>query len=144
MQFYLWLKTLHIIAVVAWFAGLFYIFRLFVYHVKHRDNPAIAQAYAEMERKLLYIIMHPAMLMTLLFGILLITQNPAVLYASWFHIKLGLVLLLIGYQIFAGVTQRRFARGDFFLSERACRMINEVPTILLIGIVILAVLKPGI
>lgn len=142
MQFYLWLKALHIISVVAWFAGLFYIFRLFVYHVKHRDNPEMARAYGEMERKLLYMIMHPAMLMTILFGLLLISQNPAVLRAPWFHLKLGLVLLLIAYQIFAGITQKRFARGDFFLSERACRIINEVPTVVLIAIVILTVVKP--
>jgi protoporphyrinogen IX oxidase len=143
MFFYLWLKAFHLIAMVAWFAGLFYIFRLFVYHVKHKNNPEITQAYVEMERKLIYIIIHPAMLMTILFGILLISQNPPVLRASWFHLKLALVLLLIGYQIFAGITQKRFARGDFFLSERACRIINEVPTLILIAVVILAVIKPG-
>jgi putative membrane protein len=142
MQFYLWLKALHLIAMVAWFAGLFYIFRLFVYHVKHQGNTEMARAYAEMERKLLYIIMHPAMLMTILFGVLLISQNPAVLRAPWFHLKLGLVFLLIAYQIFAGITQKRFARGDYFLSERACRLINEVPTVILIAVVILAVIKP--
>jgi putative membrane protein len=142
MSFYLWLKAFHIIAVVAWFAGLFYIFRLFVYHVKHRDNPSIAQAYVEMERKLIYLIMHPAMLLTILFGVLLISQNPTVLRAPWFHLKLGLVALLIAYQVFAGVTQKRFARGDYFLSERACRLINEVPTLILIAVVILAVIKP--
>jgi putative membrane protein len=142
MQFYLWLKALHIISVVAWFAGLFYIFRLFVYHVKHRDHPEMARSYSVMEYKLIYIIMHPAMLMTILFGVLLISQNPAVLRAPWFHLKLGLVLLLIAYQIFAGITQKRFARGDYFLSERACRIINEVPTLVLIAVVILAVVKP--
>lgn len=143
MLAYLWLKAFHIIFMVTWFAGLFYIFRLFVYHVKHRDNPAMGKAYGEMERKLLYIIMHPAMLMTILLGILLIALNPSVLQARWFLLKLGLVVLLIGYQIFAGITQKRFARGDFFLSEKSCRRINEIPTIILIGVVILAVVKPG-
>lgn len=139
---YLWLKTFHIIFMVAWFAGLFYIFRLFVYHAKYRDQANMRQAYALMERKLLYVIMHPAMLLTLLLGVLLIALNPPVLRAPWFHAKLLGVAGLIGYQIFAGITAKRFARGDFFLSERACRFINEVPTLLLIAIVILVVVKP--
>ncbi len=143
MTLYLWLKAFHIIFMVAWFAGLFYIFRLFVYHTKFRDQKNLCEAYGLMERRLLFLIMHPAMLMTIILGILLIALNPAVLRAPWFHAKLGLVLLLIAYQIFAGITCRRFAAGHFFLSEKACRVINEVPTLMLIGIVILAVVKPG-
>jgi len=144
MTFYLVLKALHIIFMVAWFAGLFYIFRLFVYHAKYRDQPEMCRAYSLMERKLLYIIMHPAMLLTVLFGLLLISQNPAVLSAHWFYLKMILVAVLIAYQIFAGITHKRFSRGDFFLSERACRLINEIPTIILIGVVFLVVLKPVI
>ena len=139
---YLWLKAFHIIFMVAWFAGLFYIFRLFVYHTKFKDQEGMRQAYALMERKLLYIIMHPAMLLTLLLGIMLIALNPSVMRAPWFHVKLLGVALLIAYQIFAGITAKRLARGDFFLSEKACRIINEVPTILLITIVIMVVVKP--
>jgi putative membrane protein len=143
MSLYLWLKAFHLIFMVAWFAGLFYIFRLFVYHAKYQDQESMGTAYSLMERKLLYLIMHPAMLMTLLFGVLLISLNPSVLSAPWFHAKLALVVLLIAYQIFAGITHRRFARGNFFLSEKACRWINEIPTLILIGVVILAVVKPG-
>ncbi len=139
---YLWLKSFHIISLVAWFAGLFYIFRLFVYHVKFRDQSEVSTAYTLMEWRLIYLVTHPAMLLTLLSGFLLVTVNPSVLRAPWFHAKMGLVLLLIAYQIFAGITHARFARGNFFLSERLCRIINEVPTLLLIGIVILAVVKP--
>jgi putative membrane protein len=139
---YLWLKALHLIFMVAWFAGLFYIFRLFVYHAKFQDRPEMREAYGLMERKLLYLIMHPAMALTILFGFLLITQNPAVLRAPWFHAKLALVFLLVCYQVFCGITYKRFARGDFFLSEKACRIINEVPTLILIGVVILVVVKP--
>jgi len=142
MMLYQWLKALHIIAMVAWFAGLFYIFRLFVYHVKFKAQPEMCRAYEEMERKLLYMIMHPAMLATILLGSLLISQNPPVMHAHWFWLKLLCVLCLIAYQIFAGVVRRRFAQGDFFLTEKACRMINEVPTLLLIAIVILVVIKP--
>lgn len=139
---YQWIKAFHIIAMVAWFAGLFYIFRLYVYHVKHRERPGMPEAFAEMERKLLRIIMDPAMTVTLALGIALIVMNPALLKQGWLHAKLTAVVLLMGYHIFAGITRRRFARGDYFLSERACRMINEVPTLLLIVTVLMVVLKP--
>lgn len=139
---YLWLKALHLIFMVAWFAGLFYIFRLFVYHAKFKDKPEMREAYTLMERKLLYMIMHPAMALTILFGFLLIVQNPSLLQAHWFHAKLLLVFVLVCYQVFCGITHKRFARGDFFLSEKACRIINEVPTLILTGVVILVVVKP--
>jgi len=139
---YLWLKAFHIIFMVAWFAGLFYIFRLFVYHAKFKETENMRQSYAVMERKLLYVIMHPAMLLTVLLGALLIAMNPSVLRAPWFHVKLLAVAGLIAYQVFAGIVAKRFARGDFFLSERACRFINEVPTLLLFVIVIMVVVKP--
>lgn len=139
---YLWIKSLHIIFMVAWFAGLFYIFRLFVYHVKHRENQSMTEAYSVMEKKLLYAISHPAMLLTLGFGIWMIVLNPLLLKQAWLHAKLGAVALLIAYQIFSGITFRRFKKGDYFLSEKACRWINEVPTLLLVTIVFLVVLKP--
>ena len=139
---YLILKSLHLIFMVAWFAGLFYIFRLFVYHAKFKSEPKLAEAYSLMEKKLLYIIMHPAMLLTLVFGVWMIIQNPTLLKAGWLHAKFFGILLLIGYQIFAGITHKKFSRGNFFLSEKTCRIINEIPTLLLIGIVLLAVLKP--
>lgn len=141
---YLWIKAFHLIFMVAWFAGLFYIFRLFVYHVKFKDQQNMAEAYTLMERKLLYVIMHPAMLLTIGFGVTMLVMNPALLKMPWMHAKLTLAALLIAYQIYAGITHKRFARGDFRLSEKACRILNEVPTLLLIGIVLLAVLKPGI
>ncbi|MBI4412360.1 MAG: protoporphyrinogen oxidase HemJ [Deltaproteobacteria bacterium] len=139
---YLWLKAFHIIFLVAWFAGLFYIFRLFVYHVKFKDQQNRTKAYEMMEYKLLYWISHPAMTLTIFSGILMIIDNPALMKLGWLHFKLACVALLIGYQIFAGITRRKFSEGNYFLSETACRIINEVPTILLIAIVLLAVLKP--
>jgi putative membrane protein len=142
MTSYLWIKAFHLIAMVAWFAGLFYIFRLFVYHVKHKDNPQMAAAYSVMERKLLYMIMHPAMLLTLLFGVWLVTLNPDVLRSGWIQAKFFFVMVLVAYQIFCGITHKQFARGEYFLSEKACRIINEVPTLCLIIIIILAVVKP--
>ena len=102
----------------------------------------MTKAYLQMEHKLLTIIMHPSLLLTLGFGIALIFLNPSVLRAPWFHAKLGAVFFLIAYQILAVITHKRFARGDYWLSEKVCRLINEVPTILLIVIVILVVVKP--
>lgn len=139
---YQWLRAFHLIAMIAWFAGLFYIFRLFVYHVRHRSNTSLASVYATMEYRLIFFISHPAMALTIGLGIAMLVLSPAWLTQGWMHTKLLLVALLIGYQIFAGRVHKRFARGDYFLSERACRLINEVPTLLLIAIVLLAVLKP--
>ena len=142
MEIYLWLKALHLIFMVAWFAGLFYIFRLFVYHVKFKDQANMAEAYTLMERKLLYVIMHPAMSFTLIFGIWLLMVSPSLLQQGWMHAKLGCIFLLMVYQIFAGITHRKFKAGNYFLSEKACRLINEVPTFLLVAIILLAIFKP--
>jgi len=139
---YLWFKAFHIIFMVAWFAGLFYIFRLFVYHVKFREEPKLCEAYSLMERKLLYAIMHPAMALTFLFGFGMIGLNSSLWAQKWLHMKLGLVALLLGYQIFAGITHKRFKKGNFFLSEKACRFINEFPALILIAVVLLVIFKP--
>ncbi len=139
---YLWFKAFHIIFMVAWFAGLFYIFRLFVYHVKFREEPKLREAYSLMERKLLYAIMHPAMALTFLFGFGMIWLNPSLWAQKWLHMKLSLVALLLGYQIFAGITHKRFKKGNFFLSEKACRFINEFPALILIAAVLLVIFKP--
>lgn len=142
MSLYHWIKAFHLIFMVAWFAGLFYIFRLFVYHVKYRDKPEVTAAYGVMERKLLYVIMHPAMMFTLIFGLVLSWLNPSVWHWGWFHTKLLFVAILIGYQIYAGITHKRFLKGDYRLSEKACRIINELPTLCLIIIMLLVILKP--
>jgi putative membrane protein len=140
---YLWIKAFHIIFMVAWFAGLFYIFRLFVYHVKFKEDPKMAEVDSTMEKKLLYMISHPAMGATLGFGIWMLVLNPDLLKQPWMHLKLSAVLLLMAYQFFSGITFRRFRKGHYFLSEKACRVINEVPSLLLIVIVLLVILKPS-
>ncbi len=127
---------------VAWFAELFYIFRLFVYHTKHQANPELCKVFEIMEHKLIYFIGHPAMLFTIIFGITMIFKNPSLWQEKWLHAKLGLVVLLMGYQFFSGFVRRKMAKRDFFLSEKACRIINEVPALLLIAIVFLVMLKP--
>lgn len=139
---YPWFKAVHLIAMVAWFAGLFYIFRLFVYHVKHQDEPSVAATLTTMEDKLLRIIMMPAMLTTCLFGTLMIWTIPGFLRQGWLHVKLLCVVGLIAYHMFSIRVHKQFAQKEYTLSEKACRMINEAPTILLFVIVFMAVLKP--
>lgn len=136
------LKALHIISVVCWFAGLFYIFRLFVYHRQKSEDGSVAALLHVMERRLLKAIILPASITTLLSGLSLISQHPYVLFQPWFWGKMFLILLLLCYQALAWRTCSRFRDGRFDLSERACRIINEVPTIVLIGAVLLVVLRP--
>ncbi len=142
MNSYLILKSLHLISMVAWFAGLFYIFRLFVYHRMKKDSREACELLEVMERKLLSYIILPASIATAFFGTWLLALNPALLKGTWIWIKLGLVAGLLGYQVLSGVTRKRFLKKDFYLSEKACRMINELPTLILIAVVFLAVLKP--
>lgn len=142
MKLYLTLKALHIIFVIAWYAGLFYIFRLFVYHVKFKLKPDCRAAYEIMERKLINIIMKPAMVLSFVFGGSLVFLNPAILSSKWFYIKMTAVVFLIAYQVLAEVTRRHFADGHFYLSEKACRWLNEIPTLVLFVAVFMVILKP--
>jgi putative membrane protein len=130
-----------VIAVIAWYAGLFYIFRLYVYHVQKRDEPAVVATLEVMERRLLRAIMVPAMIVTLAMGIWMLVLNPSLLRMPWMHTKLLGVVLLLGYHGLASHTRKRFAKGDFYLTETACRFINEVPTVLLFLIVISVIVR---
>ena len=139
---YLWLKALHIIAIVCWFAGLFYLPRLFVYHAMSEDAPS-RERFCVMERKLYRGIMTPASLAALALGIWMLILNPA-LFASggWMHAKLTLVALLIGYHHWCGALLKRFARGENSHGHVFYRWFNEVPVLFLLAIVILVVVKP--
>jgi putative membrane protein len=139
---YLWLKAGHVIAVIAWYAGLFYIFRLFVYHVQQRDQPEVAATLAVMERRLLRAIMLPAAVVSILLGVAMLIKMPDLMGQPWMHAKLGAVVFLLGYHALASWVRVRFAAGDYVLSERACRILNEVPTVLLLIIVIAVIVRP--
>ncbi len=140
---YNWLRAFHIISVVAWFAGLFYIFRLYVYHVENKDTPEVSAVLTTMSRKLYRLICTPAMVSTTLFGVLLFAQMPRMYLAQgWFHVKLLGLAGLFAYHFYSGKVGRDFARGEFALSSRQCRLINEAPTVLLLLIVIMVVVKP--
>lgn len=137
----LWIKALHLIAMVCWFAGLFYLPRLFVYHAQSSD--AISQErFCVMERKLYRGIMTPAMIATLVFGGVLLSLNPGWFAMGWIHAKLVLIVVLVGYHHICGAQLKRFARGENARSHVFYRWFNEVPVLFLVAIVLLAVVKP--
>ncbi|MEH3022275.1 MAG: protoporphyrinogen oxidase HemJ [Pseudomonas oryzihabitans] len=138
---YLWFKAFHLIALVCWFAGLFYLPRLFVYHAQSGDTVS-HERFCLMERKLYRGIMLPAMILTLVFGIGLLMINPSWLTQGWMHTKLALVVVLIGYHHVCGAMRKRFERGENRRSHVFYRWFNEVPVLILIAVVILVVVKP--
>lgn len=140
---YHWLRALHIIGVVTWFAGLFYIFRLYVYHVENRGKPEVIATLEVMERRLYRGICWPAMVFTTVFGVWLWSSSwQAYLGMGWFHVKLTALVALFGYHFYSGKVRKDLAAGRCTLTSRQCRLINEVPTVLLLVIVFMAVVKP--
>jgi len=136
----LWIKAWHVIFMVTWFAGLFYLPRLFVYHAVATDPTGI-ERFRIMERRL-FILMTIGALLTAFFGLWLVVVNPALLDAGWMRAKLVLVVLLIAFHAWLWRLMRDLAAGRNVRSERWYRLLNEVPSFALIGIVLLAVAKP--
>lgn len=136
----LWLKAFHIVFVVTWFAGLFYLPRLFLYHTLTADAAGI-ERFIKMERGLFGIMTIGATL-AVCFGIAMLLSSPAYLQMGWLHAKLALVALLIAYHLWCRQLMRALRAGRNTHSQRWYRLFNEVPTVLLIAIVILAVVKP--
>lgn len=144
LPFYLWIRALHIISVIAWMAGLLYLPRLFVYHCDAAPGSDKAETFKVMERRLLRAIMNPAMVAVYLFGILLLLTPGVVDWSTdgWIHAKLALVVLLTVYHHALGRWRKAFEVGANRHSARFYRAMNEVPTVIMIAIVILAVVKP--
>ncbi|BAU66223.1 CHP701-containing protein [Stanieria sp. NIES-3757] len=143
---YYWFKAFHLIGVVVWFAGLFYLVRLFVYHAEAYQEPEPARTilkkqYEIMEKRLYNIITTPGMLVTVAMAIGLISTEPAILKSSWLHIKLGLVLLLIGYHHYCKRIMKQLAKDECKWTGQQFRALNEAPTVMLVLIVLLAVFK---
>jgi protoporphyrinogen IX oxidase len=136
----LWLKALHVVFVVTWFAGLFYLPRLFLYHAATHDAPGL-ERFIVMERRL-FMIMSLGALLAVLFGLAMIVVAPDYLAMGWLRAKLLLVAALVGYHGWCYRLMRRLRRGAPRHSQRWYRLFNEVPGLLLIAIVILAVVKP--
>jgi putative membrane protein len=143
---YYWFKAFHLIGVVVWFAGLFYLVRLFVYHAEASEQPEPAQTilknqYQIMEKRLYHIITTPGMVVTVAMAIALLTTEPEVIKDGWLHIKLAFVAALVVYHFYCGRIMRQLAAGKCNWSGQHFRALNEAPTVLLVAIVLLAVFK---
>ena len=139
---YLYVKALHIIAAVSWMAGLLYLPRLFVYHADTDIGSVKAETFKVMERRLLKAIMNPAMIATFGFGIWMLYLNPSLLLEGWMHVKIVCVLAMAGCHGIFGRIRRHLENDQTPYSSKAYRIWNEVPTVLLIVIVIMAVVEP--
>lgn len=138
----LWAKAFHIIFMVTWFSGLFYLPRLFVYHAMATDEISIAR-FKIMERKLYFGIATPGMLLTILFGAWVVGYNvPGYMHAGWFHAKMGIAALLVLYHLYLGKLLFAFKANRNQHSHVFYRILNEVPVVLLAIAVILVVVKP--
>lgn len=142
MNIMLYVKAFHIIALVAWFAGLFYLPRLFVYHSQAVDRISI-ERFKVMERRLYYAITWPSALLTTILGYWLLTFNWAYyLHAGWMHAKLSCVLILWFFHLSCGHYLKLFAQNKNDKSTRFYRVFNEIPTLLLVAVVLLVVVRP--
>ncbi len=143
MNSYLLFKSLHLIAIISWMAGLLYLPRIFVYHVENLKNNKISKTFKIMEKKLYFYIMMPAMILSWLFGLILISLTGIELMTTlWMKIKLLLVILLSIYHFYLGYCLTNFKNDKNNKTSKFFRIINEVPTILLILIVFIVIFKP--
>ena len=143
MNSYLLFKSFHLIAAVSWMAGLLYLPRIFVYHVENKEKKEATKIFEVMEKKLFYYIMRPAMIFTWIFGLALIYLNGIEIFSQlWMQIKIVLVILLSVYNDYLGKCLVSLKNNSNTRSSKFFRMINEIPTIMLIFIVFLAIFKP--
>ncbi len=141
MAWYDWIKALHVIAVISWMAGIFYLPRLFVYHSAVAKGSPQSETFKVMEQKLLRIIMNPAMIVTWITG-LTIAMMGGWERQGWFMAKFALVVLMSAFHMWLAAKRRAFAEDRNTVAERSYRLANEVPTVLMIVIVVLVVVKP--
>ena len=137
----LWIKAFHIIAVMSWMAGMLYLPRLFVYHTYKAPGSEASEMLKVMEYRLMRYIINPAMITAVLLGGLLLTQ-PGIMSQGWLHAKLGLLFFMFAFHGMLSRWRKDFARDANTKSAKFFRIANEIPTILMIGIVIFAVVKP--
>lgn len=141
--FYLWIKALHVIAVISWMAGMLYLPRLFVYHTTAEPGSVQSETFVLMERRLTNGIMTPAMIVSFIAGFAMLAINPGLLRGGGFmHVKLVLVFALLGVHLMMLRWRREFAEDRNTRPQRFYRIMNEVPTVLMIGIVILIIVRP--
>jgi protoporphyrinogen IX oxidase len=143
---YSWFKAFHIVGFVVWFAGLFYLVRLFIYHVEANLEPEPARTilknqYQIMEKRLYHIITNPGMFVTIAMAIGLVSTEPDILKEGWLHIKLLFVAILIGYHHYCARLMKKLAVDECGWNSQQLRALNEAPTVMLVAIVLLAVFK---
>ena len=143
MNSYLLFKSLHLIAVVSWMAGLLYLPRIFVYHVENKDKREATDIFEVMEKRLFFYIMRPAMILTWIFGIILIYLNGIEIFSQlWMQLKIVLVILLSVYNDFLGKCLLSLKNNSNTRSAKFFRIFNEIPTVILIFTVFLVIFKP--
>lgn len=141
MDLFLWIKSLHVISIIAWMAGMLYLPRLFVYHVDAEAGSVQSETFKVMERRLLKAIINPSMIAAWIFGLWMAWELQA-WHDGWFHAKFALVLIMSGVHGYLSRCVKTFARDENKHTSRFYRMLNEVPTVLMVGIVILVIVKP--
>ena len=143
MNSYLLFKSLHLIAVVSWMAGLLYLPRIFVYHVENKEKKEATDIFEVMEKRLFYYIMRPAMIFSWVFGLILIYLNGIEIFSQlWMQLKIVLVILLSAYNDYLGKCLLSLKNNTNIRSAKFFRIINEIPTVMLIFIVFLVIFKP--
>ena len=143
MNYYLLFKSLHLIAVISWMAGLLYLPRIFVYHVDNLEKKETTEIFELMEKRLYFYIMRPAMILSWLFGIILIYISGIDIFSQlWMHIKLSLVVILTIYHEYLGLCIKSLKLKTNTKTSKFFRIINEVPTIILIFIIFIVIFKP--
>ena len=143
MNYYLLFKSLHLVAVISWMAGLLYLPRIFVYHVENSEKKETTEIFEVMEKRLYFYIMRPAMILSWFFGIILIYLSGIDIFSQlWVHIKLGLVILLTIYHEYLGICLKSLKLKTNTKTSKFFRIINEVPTIILIFIIFIVIFKP--
>ena len=141
-QYLLWIKALHIIAVMSWMAGMLYLPRLFVYHVGAEKGSELSETLKIMERRLLRFIINPAMILAFIFGGLMLWVMPDLMQQPWMHMKLTAVILMTAVHGLYARWRKQFLRDENKHSAKFYRWWNEAPTVLMIIIVIMAVVEP--
>ena len=139
---YLWLKAFHLIAVMSWMAGLLYLPRLFVYHALVEVGSVRSETFKLMERRLLKAIMNPAMIISWILGLWMLSQNTELLMMPWMWVKLGCVIGMTGCHMVFAKMRRAFGEDRAFMKDGGYRVWNEAPTLLMVVIVIMAVVEP--
>lgn len=138
---YMWLKAAHVVAIISWMAGMLYLPRLFVYHCEATAGSELSETLKIMERRLLRVIINPAMALAWILGLWLAWRG-GFLMAGWFHAKLAFVILLSGFHGFLSASVRRFAADANTVPVSRWRLLNEVPAVLMVAIVVLVIVKP--